>query len=236
MPAALPSIEERYAPCAVIPHHQHLEPYLALVLEGGYEECGNHGRIFARAGSVLLHSALDSHLDRFQARPTRVLNLELRQSSPSWSFATIDDPDEIVRLASRDALDAATQVLAQATAAPTAKADWIDLLAADLIEDPNVSLGRWAREHGLRAEVVSRSFQKVFGISATRFRNESRVRHARRCIFAGVESLSTIAAAAGFADQAHMTRSLLRFSGERPGQLRRMRKKVQDELTQVRST
>jgi AraC-like DNA-binding protein len=221
MQATLPTLDQFHAPGDTIAYHQHRAPYVALVLEGGYEECGNRGRFFAEPGTILLHAAFDSHLDRFKQCRTRVLNLGISELVPSWSFARVDNPDELVRIAEQSHTDAASLLLATALPLAALHADWIDQLAADLNVDPNLSLGIWARRHGLRAEAVSRGFKQVFGISAARFAVETRVRQARRHILEQSLPLSDIAALTGFADQAHMTRDLARFSGESPGRLRR---------------
>ncbi len=61
------------------PRHRHASAYAALVLSGGYEECGTFGRYRVRPGQVLLHRRFDSHLNRFEPSGARLLNLPLAE-------------------------------------------------------------------------------------------------------------------------------------------------------------
>jgi AraC-like DNA-binding protein len=103
--------------------------------------------------------------------------------------------------------------------APT-PADWPDALAADLVENPQLSLGDWARRMGLVPETLSRGFQKLFGITPAAFRAEARARKAFARITAGIEPFAAIAARSGFADQAHMSRATKTLTGKTPGHWR----------------
>ena len=57
----------KYDRCAPMPRHRHAEPYMAIVIEGGYLEAGDIGRIEARSGDVLLHGSFEAHQDKFEA-------------------------------------------------------------------------------------------------------------------------------------------------------------------------
>lgn len=62
---------------ASLPRHRHGEAYVALVLEGGYEEAGVLGRVRVEPGQAVLHGAFEGHRNRIGARGARVLNLTL---------------------------------------------------------------------------------------------------------------------------------------------------------------
>jgi hypothetical protein len=47
----------------VIARHVHARPYATIVLEGAYEEAGDHGRFRVSAGGVLFHGAFSTHQD-----------------------------------------------------------------------------------------------------------------------------------------------------------------------------
>jgi hypothetical protein len=68
---------ETWQPRVTVPRHRHASAYAALVLSGGYEECGSRGRFRVGPGDVLLHGAFDAHLDRFENRETVILDLKL---------------------------------------------------------------------------------------------------------------------------------------------------------------
>lgn len=79
-------------------HHSHDAAYAAVVLAGGYEEAGDHGRFQVAAGDVVLHDRFEAHLDRFSALGAVVLNLRLPAgSSFAPGVAKIADPDFILR-------------------------------------------------------------------------------------------------------------------------------------------
>jgi AraC-like DNA-binding protein len=211
---------ERHAGGGFLPRHRHGQAYAALILEGGYEESGSFGRFHARAGQVLLHRSFDAHLDRFVPAGARILNL-LLPAEPRFGRARIADPDEIVRLAARDLREASAALSARCQPLDCPGCDWPDLLAQDLLRSPALALGEWAARHGLAAATLSRGFRQVFGIVPTAFRAEARAQHALGFIRAGTLTLAQIAAEAGYADQAHMTRSVRALCGRPPGHWRR---------------
>ena len=207
---------------ARVPRHRHDMAYTAVVLAGGYEECGSRGRFRVKAGDVLVHGAFDAHLDRFAEKPTNILNLV----SSTFALAMprrgrVDDPDELVQLAERDCGAAIAELQARIVPVSERALDWPDILAADLLANSNVCLRAWARAHGLSAESVSRGFGKVFGVTPARFRAEARAQ-ATLAVIAGDRSarLAAIAADCGFADQAHMTRAVKALTGHPPARWR----------------
>ncbi len=207
--------------CAV-PRHVHRAPYAAVVISGGYEECGSRGRFQVRCGDVLVHTAFDTHLDRFHSRGAVIVNVQI--AGLAASYGRIADPDSIARLAARDFAAAAHSLREQFRPAQPAAGDWPDLLADHLICDPDTQLNEWADCHALAAETLSRGFKKVFGVTPARFRHEVRVRRALAMIKQESAPLCAIAAAAGFSDQAHMSRAIRTFTGRTPGEV----KSVQD--------
>ncbi|WP_231499961.1 helix-turn-helix domain-containing protein [Saccharothrix sp. NRRL B-16314] len=69
---------------------------------------------------------------------------------------------------------------------------------------------------------LSRAFSSEVGVSLTRFRNRVRVGQAVERLEAGEEDLAGMAADLGFADQAHMTRTVRDHLGHTPTALRRL--------------
>jgi len=197
--------------------HSHNSPYVALVLSGSYEEAGDLGRFHVRAGDVLLHDRFEAHIDRFAAAGATVLNLSLR---PGQVFApgagAVSDPDLVARQAEQSR-SAATELLLSLVQRCAAKiADWPDKLAADLIHDPSIRLSAWAEEEGLAPWTISRGFAQVFGISPEAFRARVRSRQAWKAVQRTERPLAEIALQSGFADQAHMTRSVKQVTGMSP--------------------
>jgi AraC-like DNA-binding protein len=201
----------------MIPRHRHRGAYLSLVLGGAYEETGDRGRIRVRSGDMLIHGAFDSHLNRFPAVGARILNLTLPDDiEPETGFARSPEIDTAIRLAIRDPRAAADLLVATAAPAQAHARDWPDLLADALAANPSLRIGDWAREHELADATVSRGFQQVYGASPSTFRAQLRGRLAWRRIVDASQALSDLAYELGFADQAHMTRTVRAITGLPP--------------------
>ena len=213
-PASQP---QRLAANARMARHRHAAPYAALVLAGDYEEAGDAGRRRVSVGDVVLHAAFEAHLDRTGRRGATVLNLPLDITTLPCRFGRLEDVDAVARAAERDVTTAAGLLLALTRVAAVGPGDWPDRLARTLIHTPDFRLDDWASRHGLTAEAVSRGFRRVFGVSPSRYRLEARARRAWRELGTPGETLAGIAAAAGFADQSHMTRAVTALTGRPPG-------------------
>ena len=85
-----------------------------------------------------------------------------------------------------------------------------------------------ADQEGSPAAVISHGlWRRRFGMSPQVLRRELRTRRALH-LLAGAMPLAGIAAASGFADQAHLARTLRAATGATPSQLRKQVKCVQD--------
>jgi AraC-like DNA-binding protein len=198
-----------------LPRHRHARGYIALVLGGGYEEAGDQGRFVAAPGTVVIHGPWTAHLDRFGARGAEVLNLPaVPDLAPG--VGTIADVDIVARIAERDPVSAAEHVRAHCCADVGLCNDWPDLLAAVLRVDPDTPLAPWARHMKLDPASVSRGFARAYGVSPKRFRLEARTRRAIAALADWRGSLADLAADQGFADQAHLTRSVGAMTGVPP--------------------
>lgn len=69
---------------------------------------------------------------------------------------------------------------------------------------------------------LSRAFPRELGVSLTRYRNRVRVGRALERLEAGERELAVLAAELGFADQAHLTRTVREHAGAPPGVVRRL--------------
>ena len=209
----------RHAASERLPRHRHAEPYVAVVLRGGYQEAGDEGRFAAQPGTVIVHGCWAAHLDRFGACGAEVLNLPT-VAGLAPGVGTIDDPEAVARMAEREPLAAAAHLrdgLSRHTVGP---ADWPDLLAEALRTDPDLALAPWARRMKLEPASVSRGFARAYGVSPKRFRLEARTRRAIAALADWHGSLADLAADQGFADQAHLTRSVGAMTGVPPAVLR----------------
>ena len=196
-------------PGAAIPRHRHDTPYAAIVLSGGYEEAGDGGRYRAEPGDVLIHAAFSAHLDRAPLRRTTVLNLPLPMLwARGSSRMRIDDADTLARLAERDLRDGQAALLEALRPGPGGLQDDVDGLAKALSDASPPPLSAWSRGWDVVRQTAWRRFTAAYGVGPARYRVEARARRAWSRLVVGGEGLSDIAAAEGFADQAHMTRDV----------------------------
>lgn len=202
-----------------LPRHRHADGYAAVVLSGAYEEAGDAGRRRVSPGDVVVHRAFEAHLNRTAGAGAQVLNLPL-PAGELPAFGRADDLDGLVRLALRDPTEAAAMLAEALRPVTPAAPDWPDRLAAALAQGDATPLGAWADVFGFSPEHLSRGFGKVFGVSPQRYRLEARTRAALAAL-AGPAPLAEVAAAHGFADQAHMTRSIRAVTGRPPGAWKR---------------
>ncbi len=202
-----------------IPRHRHDHGYIAVVLSGSYQEAGFAGRFHLKPGDVAVHGAFDAHLDHVSLGGAEVLNLPLPPGADLPNVFSIRDPDAIVRMAERDMFDAA---IALAPSGEVAAADdWPDRLAAFVGDAGEQALGCWADVNGLAQETLSRGFRRAFGVTPSRYRVEMKARKALNLIIETSLPLAAVAADCGFADQPHLTRTIVTLTGHPPGFWRR---------------
>lgn len=208
-----------HAPDESLPRHLHAQGYIALVLDGGYEEAGDQGRLTARPGTVIVHGDWTAHRDCFGASGARVLNFPLAAGLTPGA-GHIADPDAAARLAERDPVAAVAYVRENFHPGAARRSDWPDRLADALTADPGLALTRWADSMGLDPASVSRGFARAYGVSPKRFRLEARTRRALAALPSWRGSLADLAADQGFADQAHLARSVVALTGLPPIRVR----------------
>ena len=206
-----------------IASHRHLRPYSTLVLAGGYREAGESGRWRVEAGMLVVHAAGEAHADWFGDRPTELIDFGVGMSLAAGVYRCTD-ADQLARtLIDRDrTLDEFGNL-----ELVSGEADWPDLLATSLRENPALAIGDWASEHGLRAETVSRGFNQAYGVTPAQYRSGVRVKCAVNSLASGSDSLADVAFRHGFADQPHMTRAVKAAFGSTPAELRAV-KSVQE--------
>ena len=102
---------------------------------------------------------------------------------------------------------------------PVARRRVLELIDAKL--DGQLSVGTLAREAGLSPAHFARAFKETTGQPPHRFLLSRRLERARRMLEGCEAQLSDVAARAGFADQAHLTRHFKREFGVTPGAVAR---------------
>jgi AraC-like DNA-binding protein len=204
-----------------VDRHIHDKPYASIVLSGGYEEAGDHGRFRVSAGDVIFHESFEAHIDRFSAGGAVVLNLNLYADCAVLpGLARVTDVDGLVRIAEKDQNEALNFLMTSATHCDAGAFDWEDELCRALLGDGSVQLTEWAERNALSPWTVSRGFREVFAVTPESFRARSRARRAWRRICDTEDSLAKIALEVGFTDQSHMTQGIKQLTGMTPAKCR----------------
>jgi AraC-like DNA-binding protein len=125
-----------------------------------------------------------------------------------------------VGIAARHAASPGRPGLAMRTAGDrAAAADRVRGFLHDSYADP-VTLADVAAAAGCSRFAAYRAFRGRYGLSPSEYQRQLRLRAARRALASGA-AVADVAAAAGFADQAHLTRWFRRCYGITPGDYRR---------------
>lgn len=219
--------ETRHTLGECIHPHRHEQSYAALVLEGAYEEAGPDGVWRVEAGDLIVHPPFHLHLNRFGVGNARVLNVTLAHSAANWigidRYAVLRPRrvDRFSRKLMRDAGAALGEAMEESvTRAAREPRDWLDGFAIALRGEPLMSIATLARAAGVTPTHAARAFARRFGQTPAAFRKEQRLRVALQALAHGEQPLAEVAIAAGYADQAHMTRALAEATGATPAKLR----------------
>jgi AraC-like DNA-binding protein len=199
-----------------IARHFHSRPYATVVLAGGYEEAGEAGRWSVGPGDVLLHGPFSAHWNRVPPSGARVLNLLLPGTVRASAAMRLADPDLLVRLGESDPQSASEMLMQSCTPGPASAGDLPDMLAGLLSVPHACGVDDWSGEHQVSRQTAFRWFRDAYGVGPARYRVEARARRAWRLIVGSNESMVDVAAAAGFADQAHMCRDVKALTGCTP--------------------
>jgi AraC-like DNA-binding protein len=223
----MPARVEEFPGDAVFPRHRHRHGYASVVLAGSFTEASFCGLSPVKPGDVLLHGRFDCHADQGDGGTGRIQILRL-----PWAHDEVEghfrigDPDALVRVAEDD-LRAAVEMLARELR-PTqgVHPHWAHRLALELKSEFPLSLEDWAARAGVRPEALSRGFRRYFGASPKLYRLEARSRRAWQDIVRTPQTLTAIAHDCGFADLAHLSRSVRAFTGESPSAWRASTKSI----------
>ena len=226
------------------PRHSHDQYGFGLVLAGGHKSWSGRGEVEAVAGDVITVNPGEMHDGAplgDGARRWRMVYLDVGrlqaeladEVSGDVEFAAPRFSDPVVRrralrlFAAADALSfevaliAAVEPMLARRRPPSGAVPKLRGLRQRIDDDPaqRLSLAEMATAAGLSRFQLLRAFVKATGLTPQAYARQARARLARRLIRAGV-ALAEAASAAGFADQAHMTRALVEQYAVTPGRLR----------------
>lgn len=241
--------EYRYPECAVLRRHCHELAYFSFVLSGSYEEhCSQTQVRHCDSENVLYHSAGEAHSDAFGNRGGAIFSVELEprwtsrlreyelqaeeslsvpRRQASWlawrAYQAFTDPDQ------RSALlleAAAIELVYQLPWKHSAQGEsgnphWmkevVEICHAEFSRP--FSLTAIAERVGAHPVHLARAFRRCHHMTVGQYVRKLRVNYAMNAL-AGEDSLSDIAADAGFSDQSHLGRVFRAVTGMTPGQFR----------------
>lgn len=217
---------------------------MCLVLAGGFVERSPAARQYFGKHMVIVHPAGERHSDCFSPEGALCLNVFLdssriqplvRRSGRSIAVAIQELAAETVKgewgdhLTVEAAVAEITHGLWDEDRSGDA-ADCVSRVLEALDDGPESSwtLSALARIAGRHPTHLARAFRERTGMSIGKYRRRRRL--IRLCVDlrTSARGLSELAAAHGYADQAHMTREVKRFIGTTPLSLRRHANFVQD--------
>jgi AraC family transcriptional regulator len=223
-----------------IPAHEHVRPYMSLVLRGRYTEARRGAEVRLAAGAAIMHPAGERHEDRF-SEDTDLLVLELPSrlsGQQAFSESRLVEGPAVARIGAvlsrelRDGDDVSEMIVegvmhelgallvrSRQTPRPLASvAARADAMIREQFAE-RISVGTIAGEIGIHPAHLSRAFLHQIGCTVGERIRVRRIEHV--CSKLSTDSpLSEIASAAGFADQSHMTRTFRRLVGMTPGAYR----------------
>ena len=242
--------EARFPPGAVLERHVHERPIVCVMLEGSFDHVGDRGSRDCSPGTVLIEPAGDPHGNAIRRAGARVLVVEPEPSDEL--LRSVDGLLEASAYFRHSGILArahslARELSAKDAAAPLAlEAGALELLAIaarlkthargaepawlrrvrEMVDDrfrDSLSLSGLAREAGVHPAHLSRVFRERYRETVHARVRRLRLEWAARRLVESEDSIASIALAAGFADQSHLTRALKNRSGLTPAAYRRER-------------
>lgn len=226
-----------YPPGTVQPRHDHGRSQLSLLLSGCFAESSG-GREFQPLGRQIgLMPAGESHEVRFGREGALMLSVDCAADAQpgverrTWRRLGTDAARRtaLLHLVPDHASDLAGELVAsfgdaedEETCSFSAAPGWLRKSVTQLADDPDTPIAMLAQEAGVHRVYFSRRFQQCFGISPTEFRLLRKSAAAMRRTIDGEIGLAEAALEAGFADQAHWSRTCRALAGIPPAKIRRL--------------
>lgn len=232
-----------------LPKHTHDDPTVCYVLRGRFTEYVGGEAVDCLSDSLKVTPAGEAHWNRFAARETHGLRIDVDRSRFVDSrpihrllderihvsgvhaggivnrlLAELDAGDESAAIAVEGLLLELLAVLAREAppAGAAALAPWL-LQADEMIRElyaSSIALSGVARAVGVAPATLARSYRSAFRVTVGERIRQLRLERAVRELIESEEPLSSVALRAGFYDQSHFTNLFRRRFGVTPAQYR----------------
>lgn len=213
------------------PMHEHDCAQASFVLTGGLEDEGDGQAASPQSGMQGYKPAGASHRCHFGRDGALILSVNFGTDvEPGFPFLEFAHGQEENRrllgllfgeaAETRDVVDDLLATLGVGAAAGRARPEWLRRVAERFADEPLTEVGEIAAVHGIHRVQLSRAFQRHFGVSPSRYRLHCKAARAVKLMVEDGEAPASAAVAAGFADQAHLTRTTRMLAGMGPGRLR----------------
>lgn len=226
--------------------HAHAETTVSMILRGSILERAGTRIEIGRPFSIVVKPGDTEHADEFDDVATMTIQIAI--DAATASELTVDDPslgvwrwhhgspavrafldlaglrrgsinsysDATVDNATADALGA-LRAIGRARGAPP---KWLTAAREEIDDSTLPRVADIATRNSVHPVYFARSFRSYFGCSVTEYLRWRRIQRAAAAISTTIHTLSSIAAAAGYADHAHMCREFRRSTGMTPGEFR----------------
>ena len=240
--------ERTYSPDFKTPTHSHPEAHLCLILDGSSKQTyGKKSRV-REPLTTLFYPPNELQSESFGCAGGRIFNVEMdsrwlshlreysvvgdesvgfRGGSVAWLMSKLYYEFRQMDAASPLVIEGLTlEIIAEASRKSSASRNrtsrWLEL-ARDILHEKfadNTTLECIAKTVGVHPVYLASSFRKEYHCTIGDYRRRLRIEFACREILKSDSSLVEIALAAGFANQAHFSRTFKRLTGMPPAQYR----------------
>jgi AraC family transcriptional regulator len=241
----LRAFEAVYQPHTALAMHEHSPPFFTYVLRGEFVERTGRMDRECRRGSVIFHPPCDAHANAVGPRGTMSLNVEIAPELWAELTAGLHSANLVAgRVLSGDVewlassvwrefhrddaarglgMDEAVALLCSSLRGSPRRAGYVSArrlaISAEYISEhltPPPRLADVAQVAGVHPMHLSRLFRECYGYSMGEFVRRRRIAWACTQLASSDLTLAAIALAAGFADQAHFSRTFRRVTGCTP--------------------
>lgn len=231
-----------------VPRHTHEGAHFLLIIDGLYITSARGVDHLCSSSALIFNPPGTTHCDRFHSKGGRFLTVSIKPDAPgcgqssmglaehpvgfsggevSWLglalYKEFRKPDEMSPIVMEGlALELVGRTLRSRIKSDASPPRWLQLanqLINDRFAEP-LTVSEIARSVGSHPVYLVRAFRKHYGLTVGEYLRKLRVEFACRQMSRTDAPLAHVAAAAGFYDQSHFTRTFKRLTGMTPTEYR----------------